>query len=198
MEDDPRALWLALQQRYEQQKGVILPEATHECNHLRIQGFKFMNEYNHAMHKLSSKLKFCEKEPSNAEKIENILSTMLPAQMILQQQYRERRFTVYSNPIKTLLRAERHNELLIWNSNQGRPSPCLKYMQMLRNRHQRMPTRMAIIDPRKAKTSARDPVILEVLRAKAKTLSQKTSHQLVQSVVATTTRLRNVAPLSTF
>jgi len=119
MEEDPRALWLALQQRYEQQKAVILPEATHEWNHLHIQDFKSVNEYNHAMHKLSSKLKFCEKEPSDAEKIEKTLSTMLPAQMILQQQYRERGFTVYSDLIKTLLQAERHNELLKWNSNQG-------------------------------------------------------------------------------
>ena len=77
------------------------------------------------------------------------------------------------------------------------PSPCLKYMPMLTNRHQRMLTRMAILDPPKAKTSARDPVSLEVLRAKAATLSQKTSPQLVQSVVATTTRLRNATPLST-
>jgi hypothetical protein len=44
---------------------------------------------------------------------------MLPAHMILQQQYRQRSFTVYSELIKTLLQAERHNELLIWNSNQG-------------------------------------------------------------------------------
>jgi hypothetical protein len=36
MEEDPQALWLALQQQYEQQKIVILPEATHEWNHLRI------------------------------------------------------------------------------------------------------------------------------------------------------------------
>jgi hypothetical protein len=119
MEEDPRALWLNLQQWYEQQKAVVLPKATHEWNHLRIQDFKSMNQYNHAMHKLSSKLKFCEKEPTNAKKIEKTLSTMLPAHMILQQQYRQRGFTVYSKLIKTLLQAERHNELLIWNSNQG-------------------------------------------------------------------------------
>ena len=53
------------------------------------------------------------------EKIEKTLSTMLPSQMILQQQYRERWFTIYSDLIKTLLQAEKHNELLIWNSNQG-------------------------------------------------------------------------------
>jgi hypothetical protein len=84
MEEDPRALWLALQQRYEQQKAVILPEATHEWNHLRIQNFKSVGVFNHAMHKLSSKLKFCEKEPTDAEKIKKTLSTMLPAHMILQ------------------------------------------------------------------------------------------------------------------
>jgi len=54
MEEDPWALWLALQQWYEQQKAVILPETTHEWNHLRIQDFKSVNEFNHAMHKLSS------------------------------------------------------------------------------------------------------------------------------------------------
>jgi hypothetical protein len=44
---------------------------------------------------------------------------MLPAHMILQQQYRQRSFTVYSELIKTLLQAERHDELLLWNSNKG-------------------------------------------------------------------------------
>lgn len=67
--------------------------------------------------KLSAKLKFCEKEPTDAEKIEKTLSTMLPAQMILQQQYCERGFTIYFELIKTLLQAKRHNELLLWNSN---------------------------------------------------------------------------------
>jgi len=63
--------------------------------------------------KLSAKLKFCKKEPTDAEKIEKTLSTMLPAQMILQQQYLQRGLTVYSELIKTLLQAEMHNELLL-------------------------------------------------------------------------------------
>jgi hypothetical protein len=37
--------------------------------------------------------------------------------MILQQQYRQRGFTIYSQLIKTLLQAKRHDELLLWNSN---------------------------------------------------------------------------------
>jgi hypothetical protein len=83
MEEDPHALWLALQTRYEQQKAVILLEAINEWNHLRLQDFKYVGEFNHAVHKLSAKLKFYKNEPIDAEKIEKTLSTMLPAQMIL-------------------------------------------------------------------------------------------------------------------
>jgi hypothetical protein len=57
---------------------------------------------------------------------------------------------------------------------------------------------MAILEPLKAKTSAREPVSLKVLRERATILSQtKTSLALAPSVVVTITRLRNVAPQST-
>jgi hypothetical protein len=49
-----------------------------------------------------SKLKFCEKEPTNAYKIEKTLSTMLPADRVLQQQYRANKYTQYSQLIHTL------------------------------------------------------------------------------------------------
>jgi hypothetical protein len=42
---------------------------------------------------------------------------MMPADRILHQQYHERNFQVYSELINTLLQAERHNEILLWNSN---------------------------------------------------------------------------------
>ena len=45
---------------------------------------------------------------------------MLPSKRILQQQYRERHFQVYSELIQTLLEAEKHSELMVWN-NQRRP-----------------------------------------------------------------------------
>jgi len=43
---------------------------------------------------------------------------MLPADRILQQQYRARNYTVYSELIHVLLQAEKHDELLLKNSNQ--------------------------------------------------------------------------------
>ena len=117
-EEDLRALWTALKNRYEQHKAIILPEATQEWNHLRLQDFKSVDEFNHAVHKICSKLRFCEKEPSEADKIEKTLSTMLPSERILTQQYREKNFTVYSSLIQTLKQAEKNHELTVWNSNQ--------------------------------------------------------------------------------
>jgi hypothetical protein len=40
MERCPYTLWIALKERYEQQKELIWPSANHEWNHLRLQEFK--------------------------------------------------------------------------------------------------------------------------------------------------------------
>jgi hypothetical protein len=151
------------------------------------------------MHKLNSKLKFYEKEPADVEKIEKTLSTMLPAHMIVQQQYRQRGFTVYSELIKTLLQAARHNELLIWNSNQG-PIGAKPLPEVHATTQKKPPynANKAILEPIKAKTSTREPISLKVLRERATILSRtKISLALAPSVVVTITRLRNVAPQST-
>jgi len=120
LEENPRNLWNSLKQRYEQQKALVLPAANYEWTQLRLQDFKTMSDYNHVVHRICSKLQFYEKEPTDADKIEKTLSTMLPSERILQQQYRERRFQVYSELIQTLLEAEKHSELMVWN-NQQRP-----------------------------------------------------------------------------
>ena len=80
LEMDPLRLWDSLKQRYEQQKTIVFSEASYEWNQLRVQDFKFVDAYNHAVHNISQKLKFCEKEPSDCDKIEKTLSTMLPSE----------------------------------------------------------------------------------------------------------------------
>ena len=97
---------------------LLSSEATHEWNHLRLQDFKTVDEFNHVVRKICSKLRFCEKEPSEADKIEKTLSIVLPSERILTQQYREKNFTVYSSLIQTLEQAEKSHELIVWNSNQ--------------------------------------------------------------------------------
>ena len=46
MEENPRALWVALKERYDQQKTIILPEARREWSLLRLMDFKSVAEYN--------------------------------------------------------------------------------------------------------------------------------------------------------
>jgi hypothetical protein len=61
IEEEPSTLWIALQNRYEQQKSMILPEANHDWIHLRLQDYKSIDDYNHVVHKICAKLHFCEK-----------------------------------------------------------------------------------------------------------------------------------------
>ncbi|XP_015697644.1 uncharacterized protein LOC107305232 [Oryza brachyantha] len=111
LEKEPSTFWLALKTRYEQQKAIILPEALHEWNHIRLQDFKSIGEYNHVVHKVSAKLRFCEKEPSDVKKIEKTINSMLPSDRILQQQYRKKGYDTYPELIHDLLQAEKHDEL---------------------------------------------------------------------------------------
>ena len=60
---------------------------------------------------------FFVKKTSEAEKIEKTLSTMLPSEKIITQQYRKKNFTEYSSLIQTLKHAEKSYELTVWNSN---------------------------------------------------------------------------------
>ena len=93
MIENPHELWVTLKERYEE---LIWPEASHEWNHLHLQDFKSVADYNHAIHRICSKLKFCEKESTDANKIEKTLSTMLSSDRVLQQQYRAHNYQLYS------------------------------------------------------------------------------------------------------
>jgi hypothetical protein len=63
-------------------------------------------------------LRFCEKEPSEGDKIEKTLHMMLPSDRILQHQYRANNYQNYSNLINDLLQAEKHDELTLKNHHQ--------------------------------------------------------------------------------
>ena len=79
MEEDPRALWVAPKDRYDHQKAIMLPEARWEWSLIRLMDFKSIGEYNSAIHKICSKLHFCDQPVSDAYLIEKILSIFLPA-----------------------------------------------------------------------------------------------------------------------
>ena len=118
---DPLVLWHILKDRYDHQKIVILLKARYDWLHLRLQDFKSVSEYNSALFHISSQLKLCGENITDADMLEKTFTTFHASNVLLQQQYRERRFTKYSELIACLLVAEKNNELLLQN-HQSRPT----------------------------------------------------------------------------
>ncbi|WJZ90041.1 hypothetical protein VitviT2T_009217 [Vitis vinifera] len=118
---DSFTLWSNLKERYDHQKTVILPKAQYDWMHLRLQDFKTVSEYNSALFKISSQLKLCGEKITEEDMLEKTFTTFHASNVLLQQQYRERRFTKYSELISCLLVAEQNNELLMRN-HQSRPT----------------------------------------------------------------------------
>jgi hypothetical protein len=94
-----------------------LPEANHDWTVLRLQDFKTIGEYNHGVHKICARLRFCEKNLLKWIKL-NTLQTMLPSDGILQHQYRVKNYQTYSDLVHDLLQAEKHDELILRNHHQ--------------------------------------------------------------------------------
>ncbi|KAL6526788.1 hypothetical protein OROGR_015878 [Orobanche gracilis] len=109
--DDPKILWENLKKRFGYQKQVLLPALVDEWNKLRFQDFKSVSEYNSAMFRIVSQLEFCGKTITEGEKLEKTYATFHTSHLILQQQYRMRGYTEYSELIAALLLAEKNNVL---------------------------------------------------------------------------------------
>uniref|UniRef100_K3ZDC9 Uncharacterized protein n=1 Tax=Setaria italica TaxID=4555 RepID=K3ZDC9_SETIT len=89
---------------------------------------------NYAVHKICSKLCFCNQPLDDAEMIEKTLSTFLSANRILQQQYRRHNYTKYSDLIYDLFQIEKYDELLTKN-HQLRPMGATPLSEVHFNAH---------------------------------------------------------------
>ena len=67
------------------------------------------------MFRITSQLKICGENITDADMLEKSFSTFHASNLVLQQQYRERGFKRYFESISCLLVAEQNNELLIKN-----------------------------------------------------------------------------------
>ncbi|XP_074374557.1 uncharacterized protein LOC141714964 [Apium graveolens] len=121
---NPLELWKNLKDRYDHQKTVILPKARYDWMHLRLQDFKTVSEYNSALFKISSQLKLCGENITNADMLEKTYSTFHASNVLLHQQYREKGFTKYSDLISCLLVAEQNNKLLMKNHESCPTGSC--------------------------------------------------------------------------
>ena len=68
------------------------------------------------MYTIVNKLKLCGETKTDKDMLEKTYTTFHPSQTILQQQYRMRNFKSYDDLITCLEIAEKHNELLLKNS----------------------------------------------------------------------------------
>eukprot|EP00267_Zea_mays_P022163 XP_008646754.1 uncharacterized protein LOC103628307 [Zea mays] len=112
---DPLILWTKLRERFGVQKHVMLPRAQQEWATLRFLDFKTVEAYNTAIHRIVAQLCFCGQIVTDLEMIEKTLQTFHPSNMVLQQQYRNNKYTKYCELVNMLLGAEAQNELLMQN-----------------------------------------------------------------------------------
>ena len=80
-----------------------------------MQDFKTVSEYNSALFRISSQLKPCGEKVIEEDMLEKTFTTFHASNVLLQQQYRERRFKKYYELISCLLVIEQNNELLMKN-----------------------------------------------------------------------------------
>ncbi|XP_026435182.1 uncharacterized protein LOC113332896 [Papaver somniferum] len=117
---EPQRLWSTIKGKYDHFKVVTLPKIRDQWIHLRFRDFKSVSAYNSELHKIDAQFEMCGEPLSEESKLEKTLSTFHASNIVLQQLYRERCFTRYSDLICCLLVAEQNNELLIKN-HESRP-----------------------------------------------------------------------------
>nr|XP_011470579.1 PREDICTED: uncharacterized protein LOC101306682 [Fragaria vesca subsp. vesca] len=80
---DPRALWLALEDRFGNVVDTLPPDLKEKWNNIRFQDFKTVADFNFEMLKLRSMLQYCEQNVTEADMLEKTLSTFpVPARIL--------------------------------------------------------------------------------------------------------------------
>ena len=103
MVQDPLELWTKLKDQYDHMKSVVPLQAQYVWQRLRLQNFKSVSEYNFALFDIVTQLKLCGVMVLEADMLEKIFSTFHASNIILQQQYKQKNFTKYSEFILVLL-----------------------------------------------------------------------------------------------
>ncbi|XP_048626994.1 uncharacterized protein LOC125595088 [Brassica napus] len=112
---DPKELWKSRKDRFDHQKDITLPLARDEWQSLRFQDFNKVMNYNSAVLGIVAKLRYCGETITESQMIEKTYTTFHQSHITLQQQYRLRGYTKFSELIVAFLIAEKNNELLIKN-----------------------------------------------------------------------------------
>ena len=82
---DPSVLWKDLKDRYDHQKDVILPVVTDKWRALSFQDFKKVSDYNSAIFRIVSQLKFCGQTVIDEDMLEKTYFIFHASNVTLQQ-----------------------------------------------------------------------------------------------------------------
>ena len=111
----------SLKDCFDHKRGITLPLVREEWQSLRFQDFDKVINYNSAMLGIVAKLRYCGETITESQMLEKTYTTFHKNQITLQQQYRLRGYTKFSDLIVELLIAEKNSELLIKN-HMSRPT----------------------------------------------------------------------------
>ncbi|XP_013617358.1 PREDICTED: uncharacterized protein LOC106323846 [Brassica oleracea var. oleracea] len=96
-------------------KDIRLPLARDEWHSLRFQDFDKVMNYSSAVLGIVAKLRCCGEKITKSQMLEKTYTTFHKSHITLQQQYKLRGYTNFSELIVALLIAEKNNEFLIKN-----------------------------------------------------------------------------------
>ena len=111
----PFDLWKRLKEWYDHTKTVMLPQTQYDWQHLRLQDFKSVSEYNYALFDIVFRLELCGVKLTEVELLEKTFSTFHVSNILLQQQYMQYQFKTYFELISMLLIDKQINQLLLKN-----------------------------------------------------------------------------------
>ena len=112
-EESPARLWHALKARFEHEETIFLPRAQADWSALRVLDFPNFSTYDSELHRIVAQLRLCGITVTEAELINKTLNSFPPACAILSQQYRNMKFTKYSDLMRYLQIGEQQQQILL-------------------------------------------------------------------------------------
>ncbi|KAM5584967.1 hypothetical protein ABKV19_004379 [Rosa sericea] len=120
-EEDPRKLWVELEQRFGNVRDSLLPDLEVRWHSLRFCDFKSVLDYNSEALRIKSMMEFCGQQITDTMLIEKTLSTFPVSALMIAKNYRidvnARRITRFHELIGAMNVAEKHDNILVKNYN---------------------------------------------------------------------------------
>ena len=113
----PKDLWDSLKDRFDHQKTIWLLEVHHNWLNLRFQDFKSVTEYNAEVCRIRALLQYCGEQLTDNDLLEKTYTTFPNSDNLLQKQYRQSKFTKFSEFITQLLLDEKNSLILMRDNN---------------------------------------------------------------------------------